>query len=205
MTVSSLPPTSDLDHRRQQRQHDDADQPEPARHQRAPPQPLIGAQMLDQRPGRGRDVLVDDQIGRGLAGLRNEQCRDPAQQREGSSPARRSRPGVRRPLAAMPATMVPSRMAMKVAPSTSALPAGNSRRCQMIGQDAVFDRAEQRTDHAEAEQRDIENDQRMGDEADDRETGDRDLDQLQPLRDHRLVDSGRQSGRRAPTERNRAR
>ncbi len=27
----------------------------------------------------------------------------------------------------------------------------------------------------------------MGDEADDRETGDRDLDQLQPLRDNRLV------------------
>ena len=32
--------------------------------------------------------------------------------------------------AASPPTMVPSRMAMKVAPSTSALPAGNSERCR---------------------------------------------------------------------------
>ena len=36
--------------------------------------------------------------------------------------------GLPPPLAAMPPTMVPSRIAMKVAPSTSALPAGNSRR-----------------------------------------------------------------------------
>ncbi len=36
--------------------------------------------------------------------------------------------GLPPPLAAMPPTIVPSRMAMKVAPSTSALPAGNSRR-----------------------------------------------------------------------------
>ena len=49
--------------------------------------------------------------------------------------------------------MVPSRIAMKVAPSTSALPAGSSDRARMVGQDAVFDRPEQRGDHAEQEQR----------------------------------------------------
>jgi hypothetical protein len=38
--------------------------------------------------------------------------------------------GLPPPLAAMPPTIVPSRMAMKVAPSTSALPAGNSRRAR---------------------------------------------------------------------------
>ena len=36
-------------------------------------------------------------------------------------------------LAAMPPTMVPSRMAMKVAPSTRALPAGSSERCSWSG------------------------------------------------------------------------
>ena len=36
-------------------------------------------------------------------------------------------------LAAMPPTMVPSRMAMKVAPSTSALPAGSSERARWSG------------------------------------------------------------------------
>ena len=38
---------------------------------------------------------------------------------------------------------------MKVAPSTSALPAGSSERGEMVGQDAVLDRAEQRADDAE--------------------------------------------------------
>ena len=41
---------------------------------------------------------------------------------------------------------------MNVPPSTSALPAGSSRRVEMIGKDAVFDRAEQRGDHAEQKQ-----------------------------------------------------
>ncbi len=61
--------------------------------------------------------------------------------------------------------MVPSRMAMKVAPSTSALPAGSSRAGEVVGQDAVFDRTEQRGDHAEQEQGDEQDGDRMQPEA----------------------------------------
>ena len=50
--------------RRQQRQHQRADQPEPAHHDGAPPQPRIGAQLLDQRAGGDEDVAIDREIGR---------------------------------------------------------------------------------------------------------------------------------------------
>ena len=79
-------------------------------------------------------------------------------------------------LAASPATIVPIRMAMNVAPSTSALPAAVLR-AQMIGQDAVFDRAEQRGNHAERNTRE-QNGDRMKRKAGHRQRGDGDLDQL---------------------------
>ena len=84
--------------------------------------------------------------------------------------------------AAMPPTMVPSRIAMKVAPSTSALAAGNSDLSQQVGQDAVFDRAELRADHAEREQRHEQQRHRMHHKADDGDDRDADLGKLQPLR-----------------------
>ena len=58
-----------LHQRRQQRQHDRADQPEPARHQRAPPQPAVAAQMPQQPAGGGGDVDGDLQVGRAGADL----------------------------------------------------------------------------------------------------------------------------------------
>ena len=133
-----------LDQRRQQRQHDDAGEPEPARHQRAPPQPRVGAQMADHRRGRGGDVGATLELRRAFAGRRNEQRRTASRRAQSPSPARAKAATSPPPRAARPPTMVPVRMAMKVAPSTSALAAGNSSRAQMIGQDAVFDRPEQR-------------------------------------------------------------
>ena len=58
----------DVHQRQQQRQHQRADQPEPAHHQRAPPQPRVGAQILDQVPGRRQDVAIDRKVRRALAG-----------------------------------------------------------------------------------------------------------------------------------------
>ena len=78
-------------------------------------------------------------------------------------------------------------MAAKVAPSTSALPGTSSSAFQMIGQNAVFDRPEQRRDAAEAEQRAIEQVERREPEARRRDELDEDLGELQPLRDRRLV------------------
>ena len=86
----------------------------------------------------------------------------------------------------------------------------------MIGQNAVFDRTEQRADHAEAEQRNEQNGQgndrcltgifaRMNHKADDRDRRDADLDELQALRHHRLVVAVGDLDRRAPTGRSRVR
>ena len=58
---------------------------------------------------------------------------------------------------------------------------------QMIGQDSVFDRPEQRADDAEAEQRNEQNDDRVQREAGNRNDGNADFDKLQPLRDQSLV------------------
>ena len=71
-----------LDQRRQQRQHHDADQPEPARHHGAPPQPRVGAQMPDHRRRRSGDIERDLQMRRALAGRRNGQRRQPADKRK---------------------------------------------------------------------------------------------------------------------------
>ena len=78
---------------------------------------------------------------------------------------------------------------MKVAPSTSALPAGSSSRFKVVGQDAVFDRAEQRRDRAEEEERDEQERKRMHREAGTAITAAADLRKLQPLRHHRLVEA----------------
>ena len=51
----------------------------------------------------------------------------------------------------------------------------------MIGQNAVFDRAEQRADHAEAGQRNEQNNQRMGNESDHGNRRDADLESLRGL------------------------
>ena len=94
--------------------------------------------------------------------------------------------GLLLPLAAMPATMVPSRMARKVPPSISALPDGSSLRGKMIGQDAVFDRPEQRSEHAEQKHRDEQQAERVKREAGDRDHGGADLGELDALRDEAL-------------------
>ncbi len=91
-----------------------------------PPQPRVGALMPDHRDGRCRDVDRDLEMRRTLAGRWNQQAGDPAGHSEshhqpGKMPRHRRRrapPGRRR--------FVPVRMATKVAPSTSALAAGNS-------------------------------------------------------------------------------
>ena len=76
---------------------------------------------------------------------------------------------------------------------------------QMIGQDAVFDRAEQRAERSEQEQRDEQQDDRMKGKADDGERRGAHLDELDALRHPAPCRSGRQVRRRAPTERRTAR
>ena len=58
---------------------------------------------------------------------------------------------------------------------------------EMVGQNAVFDRAEQRSDHAVQEHGEEQERDGMDGEAADRDRGDADLQQLQAPRDRRLV------------------
>ena len=111
----------------------------------------------------------------------------------------------RRPWRQCPPTMVPSRMAMKVAPSTSALPAGSSERARWSGQDAVLDRTKQRSDDAEQKQYEEQERHRMQAEAQHRDEGDSDLGKFEPLGDRRLVVAVGELARRAPRGRRRAR
>src|SRR5580658_2547961 len=89
--------------------------------------------------------------------------------------------------AAKPPKTRPQMIAAKVAPSTSALPETSSSRRRMIGQDAVFDRAEQRRNDSEPEQSHIEQ-RRRGE----RETGggdhlNEDLREFEPPGDQSLI------------------
>ena len=63
--------------------------------------------------------------------------------------------------AAMPPTIEPSRIAMKVAPFHQRVAGRQLGAGEMVGQDAVFDRAEQRADHPEQEQRDEQDQHRV--------------------------------------------
>ena len=58
---------------------------------------------------------------------------------------------------------------------------------EMVGENAVFDRPEQRRDHAEQEQRKEQHGYRMQGKAEHGNKGDCDLRKLEPLRHHRLV------------------
>ena len=78
-----------------------------------------------------------------------------------------------------PPAMVPIRIAMKVAPSTSALPVASSPTASWSGKHRVFHRAEQRGDHAEQAKRDEQQRDRMQEEAGGREGGGENLGEFQ--------------------------
>ncbi len=142
-----------LDQRRHQRERDRTDQPEPAGHEGAPQQPRILAQELQQAAGGCEDVLLHHQVGRGLAGARDEQARAPAHQREHDH-QHRELGGIAAVLGGKPAHDGAEQdgdegRALDQRVAGRQLGAG-----EVVGQDAVFDRTEQRRDHAEQEQRD---------------------------------------------------
>ena len=143
-----------LDQRRHQRERDRADQPEPAGHDARPTSSRGSSRRnLQQAAGGERRCSCCTTRSGAACPVRGMNRLAPQHISENTIISSANKAGSPPSFAASPPTMVPSRMAMKVAPSTSALPAGSSERCEMVGQDAVFDRAEQRRDHAEQEQR----------------------------------------------------
>ena len=147
--------------RRQQRQHQRADEPEPARHHGAPPQPRLAADVFDERPGRGEDIAVDRQVRRAFTGRRDEPARDPACRATTPSSARRSGWDRRRP--SPPARRRWCRENGKEGPALDQRIAGRQFGAgEMVGQDAVFDRAEQRSDHSVQNDRDKQGERSSG-------------------------------------------
>ena len=143
---------------------------------------------LQQRAGRARDVGIDAQVGRALAGARDQQARDPAQQREHHD----QRAEHRRVVALLGGEAADDRAEQDRHEGRAfdqRVAGGQLLLLQVIGQDAVFDRAEQRGDHAEQEQRDEHDRDRVQPESDDAERRDRDLGQLDVARDDRLVEA----------------
>ena len=115
-----------LDQGRQQRQRHEADQPEPRDDVRAAPQAPVGLQLAQQRDRRGPGIAGDGEVGRGRAGVGDGAREQPGADGQRQDDARPRCSGLLASATAMPPAMVPIRMARKVAPSTSALPAGSS-------------------------------------------------------------------------------
>ncbi len=188
-TVTTLFAAADVERhqRRQQRHHQRADEPEPARHQPAPPQPRFGADVFDQR-ARWKRKCCDliDKVGApspvgGMNRLATQHATDDTIISQakwiGSPPS----------LAGKSGDDGAERMARKVPPSTSALPAGNSERARWSGRMPYLigpnsDAMVPYRNHGDEQQHD-----RMDGEAGDRKRGDGDLDKLQPPRHQRLV------------------
>ena len=106
--------------------------------------------FAQERAGRSEDIGVEAKAGsaRPVAGMN----RLNAQQISAMSISCAMTPSGAR-AAERPPAISPRKMAANVAASTSALPATSSSIFEEVGQDAIFDRAEQRIDDAKAKQR----------------------------------------------------
>ena len=174
--------------RRQHRQDYDADQPEPTRHQGAPPQPPIAAHVFDQVDRRSRDVGIDLETRRAFAGARDEQTRDPA----GGS-RHQHEPGEVNGIAAVAGSKAghdgPDQNGDERSAFDQRVASGEFFTLQMIRQDAVFDRAEHRRDDAVEKDRQKQQGDRMKPEAHHGHDGDRDFEQLQSAGHDGLIEA----------------
>ena len=177
-----------LHQRGQQRHHHRADQPEQRDHDAGAPEPGIAPQITEQVAGRAQDVAVDHEIGSSRPGLRDKQGRDPAGHCEDQD--QQAELGG---IAAFPRRQAAGDGAEQDGDEGRTLDQGVAGRqllrLQMVGQDAVFDRPEQRRDRPEQAKRDEQHRHGMQGEAEDRNRGRADLRELQPLRHHRLVEA----------------
>ncbi|CDX61376.1 hypothetical protein MPL1032_390012 [Mesorhizobium plurifarium] len=177
-----------LDHRRQDRKHDRADQPEPRGHQAGAPDAHVGAQFGDLPPGRAEDVLVDGKVGCRRTGGRDVAAGQPAAdgQRHHDRPEHRDADAVGGNDAPGDGAAEDRREGGRLDPGIGL---GQFLALEMIGQDAVFDRSEQRRDDAEHQERRHQHRDRGQRDADDGEAGRGDLGEFQPTCDERLVEA----------------
>ena len=146
--------------RRQQRQDQGANEPEPAHHDRAPPQPRVRADISDQGCGRNQNVAVDDEVRRPLTCAWDIEARNPARERgHDHEPGKvdgiafASRRNSRRDGAKQDGEKGAAFDQRVAGRQLSAL--------EMIRQDAVFDRTEQGSQSPECEDGEKQHDERM--------------------------------------------
>ena len=148
--------------------------------------------------GRAQDVGIDRQIRRRPRRLRDEEARRPAQQGKDHH-----HKGQQRGLAATLHRNAAGDSAAEDREKGGTLDERIARRqllaLQMIRQNAVFDRPEQRADHSEQEQGDKQQRQRIQLETANRDRRGADLGELEPARHGRLVEAVGELVRQRPT------
>src|SRR6185437_16587200 len=175
-----------LHQRRQQRQRHRSHQPEPGDDVRAAPQAWLALQFVQQRHGGGPRVGGDGQAGRRGAGGRNRPREAPGndRQRQDDGDDRLRRRGV---LDGDAAGDGAGQDGEEGGTLHQGIAGRQLRRLELLGQHAVFHRAEQRGDDAEQGERDEQDGHRVQEEADGGEAGDRDFRELDGGGDGGLV------------------
>ncbi len=172
--------------RRQQRKRDGADHPEHAHHDAGAPELFITPEIGQQFAGGTDDIGFDRQVRRGLAARRNEAARAIAGRRDDDHGE-----GEMRGISPLPRGEAAGQRAEQDGdegrPFDQGVAGGQFVAAQMVGQDAVFDRAEQRRNDAEQQEGGKERRHGLQPEAGDGERSGGEFRQFQPLRDARLV------------------
>ena len=175
-----------LHERREEGDDHDADGPEPRDHQAGPPDGGVGPGAPQQPDGRAQDVAVDDECGRRLAGRGDGSAGAVAEGREAKDRRREDRGA-----AAAGTGKAGEDRAEQDGEERRAfderVAGGQFLAGEMIGEDAVFDRPEERGDHAEEQHGEEEHRDGMKGEARDRHGRGADLGEFQALRYQRLV------------------
>ena len=177
-----------FDHGGQDGKDDGPDQPEPGCHERSAPDAAVGAELGDQVPCRTQYVAVDDEVGRLRAGRRDVAADEPAAGRQDHHHRAEHQDAY-----AVGGDEAADDGAAEYGGEGGGLDpgvgAGQFLALEMVGQDAVFDRPEQRRNDAEHEQRHHQQRDRGERDAGDRDCRRDDLDELQSSGDRRLVET----------------
>ena len=178
------------DERRHQRHGDGAIKPEEARHRGEALQDRFGAQRLQQPEGRAEDIGIDPQIGGGARRRGDEPGGDAACERYGHDPGDEGDGAemVVVPLHGEAAGDRAGENGEEGRAFDQRISGGKLLPRQVVRENAVFDRSEQRAGHAEQGQRGQERRYILEIEARRREAGDADFRDAEPAGDDRLVE-----------------
>ena len=153
-----------LDQGRQEREDHRADQPEPADHQAAAPDPVVAPDIPEQARRRAENVALDDEVGRLAAALRDAAAREPGEHGEDHDHG-----DVGGGAAALGDGKAAGDGAEEDREKGGALDQSVARgqlvTAEIVGQEAILDRPEKSGEHAEEEEGKEEDGNRIEEEA----------------------------------------